>query len=89
MMWSASLYSKTSPFLVIILGTLVILTLGYISIAQTRHIEQLGETISHLCMDSPFNELEKSDQLSENGEHFFILEIFISSFYVFYNIDID
>ena len=56
MMWAATIYSKTSPFLVIILGILVILTLGYISIAQTRHIEQLGET-----MDSPFNDPEKSD----------------------------
>ena len=54
MMWSASLYFKTSPFLVIILGTLVILTLGYISIAQTRHNEQLGETLPY--------DPEKSDQ---------------------------
>ena len=69
MMWADTIYSKTSPFLVIILGILVILTLGYISIAQTRHIEQLGQTINHLCMDSPFNDPEKSDQLSEKGEH--------------------
>ena len=69
MMWSATIYSKTSPFLVIILGTLVVLTLGYIFVAQTRHIKQLGDTITHLCMDSPFIDPEKEDQLSEHGKH--------------------
>ena len=69
MMWASSLYSKTYPFLVLILGVLVIFTLGYISIEQTRHIEQSGENISHLCLDSPFNNPAKADQLSENGEH--------------------
>ena len=49
MMWGATIYSKTLPFPVIILGLLVILTLGYISVAQTRHIKQLGDMITHLC----------------------------------------
>ena len=69
MMWSATVYTKSSPFLVIILGILIILRLGYLAVAQSRHIKQLGDTINHLCMDSPFNDPEREDQLSESGEH--------------------
>ena len=69
MMWSSTLIAKSSPFLVLTHGVLIIFTLAYISIAQTRHIEQLGETITHLCLDSPFNNPEEADRLSENGEH--------------------
>ena len=65
--------AKSSPFLVLTLGVLIIFTLAYISIARTRHIEQLGAiraTINHLCLVSPFNNPDEADRLSENGEHF-------------------
>ena len=69
MMWAVTVYAKSSPFLVLILGILVIFTLAYLAIAQTRHIKQLDDTINHLCMDSPFNDPEREDQLSESGNH--------------------
>ena len=40
MVFSATVYAKTSPFLVILLGTSVILTLRYLAVAQSRHIKQ-------------------------------------------------
>ena len=70
MMQSLTLIVTSSPVLVLTLGVLIIFTLAYISIAQTRHIEQLGETISNLCLDSPFNNPDEADRFSENGEHF-------------------
>ena len=69
MMWSATVYAKSSPFLFIILHILIILSLGYLAIAQSRHIKQLGDMINHLCMDSPFNDPEREDQLMERGKH--------------------
>ena len=47
MMWSLS-YKSCSPYVSIVLGILSMTTLAWIGICQQRHIQKLGETITHL-----------------------------------------
>ena len=46
------------------------ITLAWIAVAQSNHIEQLGKSITALCVNSPFNDPDESDRLSENGQHY-------------------
>ena len=68
MMWSLN-YKNCSPYISIVLGILSMTTLAWIGICQQRHIQKLGETITALCMDSPFNDQDQSDRVSESGQH--------------------
>ena len=68
MMWAVS-YKSCSPYVSIVLGILSMTTLAWIGICQQRHIQKLGETITHLCMDSPFNDEDQSDRVSESGQY--------------------
>ena len=68
MMWSLN-YKTCSPYISIVLGILSMSTLAWIGICQQRHIQKLGETITALCMDSPFNNQDQSDRVSESGQH--------------------
>ena len=68
MMWTLN-YKTCSPYVSILLGILSIITLGWMAICQQRHIEKLGETIITLCMQSPFNDPEQEDCVSESGQH--------------------
>ena len=69
MMWASQAFSKTIPSLVMFLGTLICITLTYLSICQTSHIAAPGDTITHLCVSSPFKSRELEDELSESGHH--------------------
>ena len=69
MMWGNLSYKSCTPYVTIVLGILSMITLAWIGICQQRHIQKLGETITHLCMDSPFNDEEQSDRVSESGQH--------------------
>ena len=69
MMWANLSYKSCTPYVSIVLGILSMITLAWIGICQQRHIQKLGETITHLCMDSPFNDEEQSDRVSESGQH--------------------
>ena len=62
-------YKTCSPYVSILLGILSIITLGWMAICQQHHIEKLGETITTLCMQSPFNDPEQEDRVSESGQH--------------------
>ena len=62
-------YKTCSPYVSILLGILSIITLGWLAICQQRHIEKLGKTITALCMQSPFNNPDQEDRVSENGQH--------------------
>ena len=68
MMWSLN-YKTISPYVSTLLGILSIITLGWLAICQQRHIEKLGKTITALCMQSPFNNPDQEDRVSENGQH--------------------
>ena len=68
MMWNLN-YKNCSPYVSIVLGILSMITLAWIGICQQRHIEKLGETITALCMDSPFNDPDQADRVSESGQH--------------------
>ena len=62
-------YKNCSPYVSIVLGILSMTTLAWIGICQQRHIQKLGETITALCMDSPFNDPDQADRVSESGQH--------------------
>ena len=68
MVWSLN-YKTISPYVSTLLGILSIITLGWLAICQQRHIEKLGKTITALCMQSPFNNPDQEDRISENGQH--------------------
>ena len=68
MVWSLN-YQTASPYVSTILGVLSIVTLGWLSLCQQRHIEKLGKSIVQLCMQSPFNNTDENDRISENGQH--------------------
>ena len=68
MMWTLN-YKNCSPYVSIVLGILSMTTLAWIGICQQRHIRKLGETITALCMYSPFNDPDQSDHVSESGQH--------------------
>ena len=69
MIWSSLTYSNCASYLTVILGLLTMVTLAWIAVAQSNHIEQLGKSITALCVNSPFNDPDQSDRLSENGQH--------------------
>ena len=48
----------------------MIMHLAWITVAQSNHIEQLGKSITALCVTSPFNDPDESDRLRKNGQHF-------------------
>ena len=66
MVWSLN-YRTISPYVSTVLGILSIVTLGWLALCQQRHIEKLGKSITTLCMQSPFNNPDKEDRISENG----------------------
>ena len=66
--WSLN-YRTASPYVSTVLGVLSIVTLGWLSLCQQRHIEKLGKSIVQLCMQSPFNNPDENDRISENGQH--------------------
>ena len=68
MVWSLN-YRTASPYVSTVLGVLSIVTLGWLSLCQQRHIEKLGKSIVQLCMQSPFNNPDENDRISENGQH--------------------
>ena len=70
MIWSSLSYTNTAPYLTVVLGLLTMITLAWIAVEQSNHIEQLGKSITALCVTSPFNDPDESDRLSENGQHF-------------------
>ena len=63
MMWANLSYKTCTPYVSIVLGILSMVTLAWIGICQQRHIQKLGETITHLCIDSPFNNEDQSDRV--------------------------
>ena len=68
LVWSLN-YKTISPCVSNVLGILSIATLSWLAICQPRHIENLGKTIPALCMQSPFNNPDEEDRISENGQH--------------------
>ena len=68
-MWGSLSYKSCTPYVTIVLGILSMITLGWIAICQQKHIQKLGETIPHLCTDSPFNDEDQADRVSESGQH--------------------
>ena len=68
MVWSLN-YKTASPFVSTVLAVLSILTLGWLSLCQQRHIEKLGKSIVQLCLQSPFNNPAENDRVSEDGLH--------------------
>ena len=68
MVWSLN-YKTISPYVSTLLGILSIITLGWLAICHQRHIKKLGKTITALCMQSPFNNPDQEDRISENGQH--------------------
>ena len=68
MMWTLN-YKTCSPYVSILLGILSIITLAWMAICQQRHIEKLGETITALCIESPFNDPDQADRVFESGQH--------------------
>ena len=69
MMWSSLTYQNCTPYLTIILGILTMITLTWVAVCQQNHINELGKSITLLCVESPFNDEEQSDRLSESGQH--------------------
>ena len=69
MMWGSLNYKSCTPYVTIVLGILSMITLAWIAICQQKHIQKLGETITHLCKDSPFNDEDHSDRVSKSGQH--------------------
>ena len=51
------------------LGILSMIPIGLIAICQMQNIKKLGETITHLCTDIPFNDEDQADRVSESGLH--------------------
>ena len=68
MVWSLN-YKTASPFVSTVLAVLSIVTLGWLSLCQQRHIEKLGKSIVQLCLQSPFNNPAENDHVSEDGLH--------------------
>ena len=68
MVWSLN-YKTASPFVSTVLAVLSIVTLGWLSLCQQRHIEKLGKSIVQLCLQSPFNNPAENDRVSEDGLH--------------------
>ena len=71
MMWGSLSYKSCTPYVTIVLGCLSMITLAWIAICQMQHIKKLGETITHLCTDSPFNDEDQADRVSESGLHWY------------------
>ena len=69
MMWGSLSYKSCTPYVTIVLGILSMITLGWIAVCQQKHIQKLGDTITHLCTDSPFNDEDQADRVSESGQH--------------------
>ena len=65
MVWSLN-YKTASPFISTVLAVLSIVTLGWLSLCQQRHIEKLGRSIVQLCLLTPPNNPTEND---EDGLH--------------------
>ena len=59
-------YKTISPYISTVLALLSIITLGWLSWCQERHIEQLGRSIVQLCLQTPSNNPTEND---EDGLH--------------------
>ena len=59
-------YKTVSPYISTVLALLSIITLGWLSWCQQRHIEKLGRSIVQLCLQTPPNNPTEND---EDGLH--------------------
>ena len=59
-------YKTISPYISTVLAVLSIVTLGWLSLCQQRHIEKLGRSIVQLCLLTPPNNPTEND---EDGLH--------------------
>ena len=68
--WSSLSHSNSAPYLTIISGLLTMITLAWIAVAQSNHIEQLGKKPTALFVNSIFNDPDQLDRLSEDDQHY-------------------
>ena len=58
-------YKAISPWVTTVLALLSLVTLGYLSWCQERHIEYLNRSIIELCIQAP-SSVDEGDGLHEN-----------------------
>ena len=53
MIWSSLSNTNSAPYLTVVLGLLTMITLAWIAVAQSNHIEQLGKVLLRCVLHHP------------------------------------
>ena len=69
MIWSSLSYSNCAPYLTIILGLLAMITLAWLAVTQSNHIEQLGKALLH-CLSINHLTILTNQTVAKDAQHY-------------------